>query len=83
MLIIFIESLLVAALGGLLGWLGGHLICMAASPAVEYRTGIQLGLLTSVTLPELLLIPGLVVLASLAGLIPAIAAYQTDVSRNL
>ncbi len=56
---------------------------MAFSPMVEYRTGIRLGLLTSVTTYELLLIPGLIVLASIAGLIPAMAAYRTDVSRNL
>lgn len=83
MSIILIESLLIALIGGGAGWLAGHLIGLLASPAVEYRTGIQMGLLTSVTLPELILIPGLILLATLAGLIPALAAYRTDVSRNL
>jgi len=32
---------------------------------------------------ETVLIPGLIVLAILAGIIPAIAAYRTDVSNNL
>ncbi|MCC6509122.1 MAG: ABC transporter permease [Pirellulaceae bacterium] len=83
MAIILIESLLIAIIGGGAGWVAAHLIGMAFSPAVEYRTGIQLGLLTSVTTYELWLIPGLMGLATLAGLIPAMAAYRTDVSRNL
>ena len=83
MSIILSESLLIALIGGGVGWLAGHLIGLLASPAVEYRTGIQMGLLTSVTLPELILIPGLILLATLAGLIPALSAYRTDVSRNL
>jgi putative ABC transport system permease protein len=32
---------------------------------------------------ELILIPGLVVLASVVGYLPAVAAYRTDVSRSL
>lgn len=83
MAVILIESLLVSLLGGSIGWLAGHLIGVLFSPAVEYRTGIQMGLLTSLTLPELILIPALIVLATLAGLVPALAAYRTDVSRNL
>ncbi|MGN6136559.1 MAG: ABC transporter permease [Aureliella sp.] len=83
MAVILLESLLIALLGGGIGWLAGHLVGVLCSPAVEYRTGIQMGLLTSVTLPELILIPALIALATLAGLIPALAAYRTDVSRNL
>lgn len=83
MSVILIESLLIALIGGGIGWLAGHLVGLAASPAVEYRTGIQMGLFTSVTSPELILIPGLILLATLAGLVPALAAYRTDVSRNL
>ena len=33
--------------------------------------------------PELLLIPGLVLLAVLVGIYPAISAYRTDVSQSL
>jgi putative ABC transport system permease protein len=32
---------------------------------------------------ELLLIPGLIVLAVIVGLLPAIAAYRTDVAKAL
>jgi putative ABC transport system permease protein len=83
MAVILLESLLIAFIGGGIGWLAGHLIGVLFSPAVEYRTGIQLGLLTSVTVPELVIIPGLIILATLAGMIPAMAAYRTDVSRHL
>jgi len=33
--------------------------------------------------PEILLIPGLVVLAVLVGIYPAISAYRTDVAKAL
>ena len=33
--------------------------------------------------PELLLIPGLILLAVLVGIYPAISAYRTDVSQSL
>jgi len=32
---------------------------------------------------ELMLVPGLIVLAVLVGLLPAISAYRTDVARSL
>ena len=32
---------------------------------------------------ELILIPGLIVLASLVGYLPALTAYQTDVGKSL
>jgi putative ABC transport system permease protein len=83
LLVILLEALLIALIGGGLGWLVGHGIGWAASPAVEARTGIRVGLLNATTAWELVLIPGLIVLATLAGLIPALSAYRTDVSRNL
>jgi putative ABC transport system permease protein len=33
--------------------------------------------------PELLLIPGLIVLAVAVGFLPALSAYRTDVARSL
>ena len=83
MSVILIESVLIALIGGAIGWLAGHLIGVLCSPIVEYRTGIQLGLLTSVTQVELILLPVLLLLATLAGMIPALAAYRTDVASNL
>ncbi len=80
--IILAESVLIALAGGLIGWLMGHGISAIASPWVEDQTGIQVGFLTINTW-EWMLIPGIVILAIGAGLIPAFSAYRTDVSRNL
>ncbi|MFO1062372.1 MAG: ABC transporter permease [Pirellulales bacterium] len=83
LLVILLESFLISAIGGSIGWFAGHLIGVIASPAVEARTGIQVGLFTATTWLELALVPGIALLATLAGLVPALAAYRTDVSRNL
>jgi putative ABC transport system permease protein len=82
MTIILVESILLALLGGLLGVLLGHGMIGLASPYVVERTGVSLGLF-EFDWQELVLIPGLVVLASLVGLLPAVAAYRTDVSKSL
>jgi putative ABC transport system permease protein len=80
--IILVESILLSLGGGLLGMLLGHGIIGAASPYVLERTGISLGLF-EFDWQELVLIPGLVVLASLVGFLPALAAYRTDVAKSL
>jgi putative ABC transport system permease protein len=82
MAIILVESILIAVLGGLLGVLLGHGMIALASPYVVERTGVSLGLF-AFDWQELVLIPGLVVLASLVGLLPALAAYRTDVAKSL
>ena len=81
--IILLESLLIALGGGILGWLLGHGIGVLSSDAVEDRTGIQIGFFNTITTVEWLLVPGLIILATLAGIIPAIVAYRTNVSQNL
>jgi putative ABC transport system permease protein len=83
MIIVMLESLFIAFAGGILGWFIGHGIGVACSDIVEYRTGIQVGFLSTITVVELWLIPGLVLLATIAGIIPAFVAYRTDVSQNL
>jgi putative ABC transport system permease protein len=49
---------------------------------VVERTGVALSLF-EFDWQELVIIPGLVLLASLVGLLPAIAAYRTDVAKAL
>lgn len=113
MSIMFVESMLLATAGGLLGWIGGHLLNVAISPYVETQTGVGIGFfdlapaeplfarmqafstdwigigllpesLMSVHLsPEVLLIPGLVMLSVLVGIYPSISAYRTDVAKAL
>lgn len=82
MAIILVESILLSLGGGLIGVLLGHGMIAAASPYVLERTGIVLGLF-EFDWKELVLIPGLVVLASLVGFLPALAAYRTDVAKAL
>jgi putative ABC transport system permease protein len=82
MAIILVESILLALGGGLLGVLLGHGLIGLASPYVVERTGISLSLFEA-DWQELVLIPGLIVLAALVGFLPAIAAYRTDVAKSL
>jgi putative ABC transport system permease protein len=82
MAVILVESILLSLGGGLLGMLLGHGMIALASPYVLERTGIALGLF-EFDWWELVLIPGLIVLASLVGLLPALAAYKTDVAKAL
>jgi len=80
--IILTESILLSLGGGLIGILLGHGMIGVASPYVVERTGIALSLL-EFDWQELVLIPGLVVLASLVGFLPALSAYRTDVAKAL
>jgi putative ABC transport system permease protein len=82
MAIILVESILLALGGGLIGILLGHGMIALASPYVVERTGISLGLF-EFDWQELVLIPGLILLAALVGLLPAVAAYRTDVAKAL
>ena len=107
MSIMLVEAILLACLGGLLGWFAGHVLNASLSPIVESRTGVPIGffdfapgvplgayfgnlssllppaLIEFKLSPELLLIPGLILLAVLVGVYPAISAYKTDVSNSL
>jgi putative ABC transport system permease protein len=82
MAIILVESILLALGGGLLGVLLGHGLIGLASPYVVERTGISLSWFEA-DWQELVLIPGLIVLAALVGFLPAVAAYRTDVAKSL
>lgn len=82
MVIVLVESILLAVGGGLIGMLLGHGLLGIASPYVLERTGIMLSSF-AFDWQELVLIPALVVLASLVGFLPALAAYRTDVAKSL
>ncbi len=82
MLVVLSESILLSLAGGVLGIVLGHALIAAAAPYVEAQAGIQLAF-WEFDPWEMAVIPALVVLATLAGLLPAISAYRTDVSRNL
>ena len=80
--IILLESMLIAIIGGIGGWALAHLAILIASPAIEARTGVQATFFT-ISSYEWLVLPLVLILATLAGLLPAAVAYRTDVSRNL
>jgi putative ABC transport system permease protein len=80
---VLIEAVLLAVGGGLAGWILGHLLVAAIGPLITTNAGVSVGLLSGEPLAELLLVPFLVLLAIAAALLPAIAAYRTDVARWL
>lgn len=80
--IILAESVLLCVGGGVLGFVLGHALVFAAAPYIEDQTGLIVNPL-AFHMAEAYLIPGLIVLASLVGLIPALSAYRTDVARVL
>lgn len=82
MTIILLESILLSLGGGLAGFLLGHGLIGLASPWIVAQTGVSIGLF-QFALPELFLVPGLVVLASFFGFLPAASAYGTDVAKAL
>jgi putative ABC transport system permease protein len=82
MAIVLVESILLSLGGGLLGILLAHSMIGLISPYVESQTGVSLGLF-QFDPKEVMLIPALVVLASLVGFLPAVSAYRTDVAKAL
>jgi putative ABC transport system permease protein len=81
--IVLIEAVLLAVGGGLAGWVLGHLLVGAIAPLITTNAGVSASVLSAAPGAELLLVPFLVVLAILAALLPALAAYRTDVSKWL
>jgi putative ABC transport system permease protein len=82
MMVILMESILLALLGGGLGLLIGHGAIWACSPLIAEWTGVVVGLLQFQWV-ELILVPGLIALAAAVGYLPAMSAYRTDVARSL
>ncbi|NBW96400.1 MAG: ABC transporter permease [Planctomycetia bacterium] len=80
---VLIEAILLAAGGGLAGWLLGHLLVGAIGPWITTNAGVTASVFSAAPLAEALLVPLLVVLAIVASLLPAIAAYRTDVAKWL
>lgn len=81
--IILMESLLIALVGGLVGWLVGHALGPLSNPWTMPATGVRIDWFSLNSSWEIWIIPGLIVVGTLAGVIPAVAAYRTSVSKSL
>ncbi|MEN1678723.1 MAG: FtsX-like permease family protein [Planctomycetota bacterium] len=82
MLIILVESILLSVMGGVAGMVLGHGLVGLAAPKVVELTGIRLNPMQGDPW-EWVILPVLVLLASLVGLLPALTAYRTDVAKSL
>lgn len=92
MSIVLFEAFLLAVLGGAAGVIIGHAVIGVFSPFIASTTGVLIdfwrpapaidfaGMFVS---PEIVLIPGLILLAVAVGYLPALVAYRTDVARAL
>ncbi|MEL6109477.1 MAG: FtsX-like permease family protein, partial [Planctomycetota bacterium] len=80
--VILLESLLIAVIGAAVGWLLAHGAIFLFSGEIEERTGVQPGIFATSSY-ELYVFPLVLVLALLAGFLPAWSAYRTDVGSNL
>lgn len=82
MLIILLESIALAVAGGVLGFFLGHGLLALLNPWIVHRSGVSIGF-ASFSVHELLIIPGLILLAAVVGYLPALTAYRTDVAKAL
>jgi putative ABC transport system permease protein len=79
---IVLEATTIAALGSLLGYVVYGTIVFAAAMVVKQQTGVVLDPLKFH--PALVLtMAGMIALGAIAGVVPALKAYGTDVASNL
>ena len=80
--LICLEAALIGLIGGVLGLVAGHLLAGAGSSYLERTMGEGINWL-SVGREEAIYLAGVVLIAVLAGLVPALKAYKTPVATNL
>ena len=80
--LICLEAALIGLFGGLIGWVLGHALAGIGSGYMERLLGQGFSAL-SVGWEEAAFLAGVVVIAVLAGLVPAMKAYRTSVATNL
>jgi putative ABC transport system permease protein len=82
MTLICVEAGIIGLVGGLLGLLGGHILAAVGNIYFEQVLGETINWL-NVGWGEWVYLVAVVVLALLAGLVPALKAYSTPVATNL
>ena len=80
--IILLESILLSLGGGAIGVFLGHGLVGLLSSKIAEQTGVIVHAY-QFQVQELILIPGLILLASIVGYLPAAVAYRTDVAKSL
>jgi putative ABC transport system permease protein len=80
--IVLAESLLLCVGGGLLGILLGHGLVVIGSPIVAARSGLVINPAFFDPM-EFVIVPVMVLMATLVGFLPALTAYRTDVAQAL
>lgn len=80
--LICVEAGLIGLIGGILGIVGGHLVAAVGSAYMNRLLGEGINWL-STDQYELLYLVGVVLIAVIAGLVPALKAYRTPVATNL
>ncbi|MBN1908777.1 MAG: ABC transporter permease [Pirellulales bacterium] len=80
--VILLEAILLSLGGGLFGVLLGHGLVGILGPTIAAHTGVMVSAWQFQT-NELMLIPSLIILASIVGYLPAASAYRTDVAKSL
>jgi putative ABC transport system permease protein len=82
MVVVLLEAILLALGGGAIGLVLGHGLTGVLAPMIADQTGVSVSPM-QFQLSELILIPGLIALATLVGYLPAVVAYRTDVAQSL
>jgi putative ABC transport system permease protein len=82
MFIILLESILLSLGGGLIGMVIGHGLIAGVGPIIAQAVMVVVNPWHFQS-AELVLIPCLILLASLVGYLPAVVAYRTDVAQSL
>jgi len=80
--IVLLESCTLASLGGAAGILGGHGVAYIGASLLAARGGLVMSLFRISAL-EPVVFGSVILLGALAGLLPAVLAYRTDVAENL
>ncbi len=80
--LICVEAGAIGLLGGLAGFVAGHLLCAIGSLYLNHTLGEGINWIR-VGGKEFIFLAAVVALATLAGLVPALKAYRTSVAANL
>jgi len=80
--IVLLESCTITVIGGILGIVASYAIIRLGAQIIAERGGLALNPPLFTPLQPMVL-AGVVVLGTLAGMIPAIMAYRTEVAENL